>query len=84
MFDVDPATGRLAWLGAIPSAGLTPRFFTHSPDARWLYVLNEDSHTIAQFDLADTRPLESWKPAAVTACGSPVCMVFSAPTPPAT
>ncbi|KAB2899903.1 MAG: lactonase family protein [Burkholderiaceae bacterium] len=76
VFRTDPDTGRLRWLGAEPSQGRTPRFFTLSPCGRWMYVLNEDSDGIAQFAVdADTGGLRYT--GHQTACGSPVCMVFS-------
>lgn len=77
VFDVDAASGRLCWRGAFPSAGRTPRFFTSAPQGRHMYVLNEDSDSIACFALDDAAPLAARRPIASTACGSPVCMVFS-------
>ncbi|MBS0469052.1 MAG: lactonase family protein [Proteobacteria bacterium] len=79
VFDVDAATGRLCWRDAFASAGRTPRFFTSAPLGRHMYVLNEDSDDIACFALDDPTPLDARRPIASTACGSPVCMVFSAP-----
>ncbi|HQQ69274.1 MAG TPA: lactonase family protein [Alicycliphilus sp.] len=78
VFDVDGATGRLAWSGAFAAGGRTPRFFTCAPDGRRMFVLNEDSDGIACFALDDTAPIHTWQPITSTACGSPVCMVFSA------
>lgn len=77
VFDVDMATGRLAWRGAFPSAGRTPRF-SSSPPGRHMYVLNEGSDGIACFALDDPAPIDACRPIASTPCGSPVCMVFSA------
>lgn len=74
LFDFDPATARLQFIETVLSGGRTPRFFTLSPDDRWLYALNEDSDGIARFAVgADGRlaPTQS-----VMACGSPVCLVF--------
>ncbi|MFT3720603.1 lactonase family protein [Pseudorhodoferax sp.] len=75
-FRIDAPTGRLRWLGAWPSGGRTPRFFTLAPDGRHLFALNEDSDGIAAFavDAAEgTLAPTGWS----IACGSPVCMVFS-------
>ncbi len=77
VFEADAATGRLRWLGALPAAGRTPRFFTSSPQGRHMYVLNEDSDSIACFALDGSASLAAAQPLASTACGSPVCMVFS-------
>jgi 6-phosphogluconolactonase len=75
VFDLDQASGRLTFLGAVPVQGRTPRFFTLTPDARFLQVLNEDSDSIVTFAVeADGRRLVPT--GAVTPCGSPVCMVF--------
>jgi 6-phosphogluconolactonase len=77
VFRVDVRTGLLDFVAAEGSGGRTPRFITLSPDGRLLYALNEDSDSIVGFavDAASGR-LRAAGP--VTACGSPVCMVFSA------
>ncbi len=75
VFDIDPASGRLTFAQAVKTSGRTPRFFTLSPDGRWLYALNEDSDTIVRFAVgAQGRLMPAGEP---MACGSPVCMVFS-------
>lgn len=76
VFRVDPVNGLLEFLAGEPSGGRTPRFFTLSPDGRGLYALNEESDSIVAFavDAAGGRLTPS---GAVTACGSPVCLVFS-------
>lgn len=76
VLSVDQASGRLAFLEAVPSQGRTPRFFTLSPDGRFMYVLNEDSDAIATFavDAASGRLAAT---GAVVPCASAVCMVFS-------
>ena len=77
LFNVDPATGLLAFVSTEPSQGKTPRFFTLSPDGRLLYALNEDSDSIVVFSVDPTngqlRPTDQSTPT-----GSPVCLVFSA------
>ncbi len=76
VYDIDPATGRLALAQAEATGGRTPRFFTLGPDGRWLYALNEDSDTIARLAVdPDTGRLSPTSDP--LACGSPVCMVFS-------
>jgi 6-phosphogluconolactonase (cycloisomerase 2 family) len=77
VFRLDAASGLPSFIEALPSGGRTPRFFTLSPDGRLLYALNEDSDAIVAFrvDAASGRLAPG---GAVTACGSPVCMVFSA------
>ena len=72
VFEVDAATGLLRASAGFASGGRTPRFFTASPDGRWLYVLNEDSDAIACFGQGD-----AWRLQAATPCASPVCMVFA-------
>lgn len=75
---IDPDSGCLTLTQTQPAGGRTPRFFALSPEARWMYVLNEDSDRIVQWQvdaltghLSDTG--RAWT------CGSPVCMVFGAP-----
>lgn len=77
VFRVDADSGLLEFVAAEPSGGRTPRFFTLSPDGRQLYALNEDSDRIVTFSVdAETGRLAPT--AEAVACGSPVCMVFSA------
>jgi 6-phosphogluconolactonase (cycloisomerase 2 family) len=76
VFRIDPATGLLAFAGADPALGKTPRFFTLTPNGRFLFALNEDSDSIVAFavDPASGR----LKPTGFAVhSGSPVCMVFS-------
>jgi len=77
VFAIDAATGRLAFVGARPSGGKTPRFFALSPNGRWLFALNEDSDCIVTFaiDPATGTLAETGAP---VYSKSPVCMVFSA------
>lgn len=77
VFRIDPATGLLAMVEAAPAQGRTPRFFTLAPGGRHMYVLNEDTDTIVTMAVSQAdgrlRPTGG-----AVACGSPVCMVFSA------
>lgn len=77
VFAIDPDSGLPSFLGAEPTLGRTPRFFTLSRDQRFIYALNEDSDTIVVFAVdPDSGRL---KPTGFSAqTGSPVCMVFSA------
>ncbi|WP_427313354.1 lactonase family protein [Cupriavidus sp. H39] len=77
VFRIDPASGHLRFVEAVPSQGKTPRFFATAPGGRHMYVLNEDSDSIVamQIDPASGR----LKPTGFSVqSGSPVCMVFSA------
>lgn len=77
IFRLDGTTGLPAFVEAVPTGGRTPRFFTLSPDGRLLWALNEDSDTLMAFAIDEANG--SLEPTgAVTPCGSPVCMVFSA------
>ncbi|MDO5289296.1 MAG: lactonase family protein [Pseudomonadota bacterium] len=78
VFRIDPADGHLRLAHTQPAGGRTPRFFTLSPCARWLYVLNEDSDGIVQLAVDDTG-LALRETGRAWACGSPVCMVFAQP-----
>ncbi len=73
---IDATAGRLRWLGATPSGGRTPRFFTLTPDGRWMFVLNEDSDSLVLFAVDPATGALS-DTGTRTHCGSPVCMVFS-------
>jgi 6-phosphogluconolactonase (cycloisomerase 2 family) len=76
VFRIDAVSGALTFEGADASQGRTPRFFTLAPDARTMFVLNEDSDGIVAFEVAEgTGRLQ--KPQGPIACGSPVCMVFA-------
>jgi 6-phosphogluconolactonase len=76
VFNIDENTGRLSLAQVASTQGRTPRFFTLHPAGRWLYALNEDSDTIVTLVVdAGTGQLEA--KGLVTACASPVCMVFS-------
>lgn len=76
MFRIDAATGLLEFIGAEPSQGRTPRFFTLSPEGRFLFALNEDSDTIVRFEVNQANGRLSSTGAPIES-GSPVCMVFS-------
>jgi 6-phosphogluconolactonase len=78
MYRLDADTGLPQFIGAELTGGRTPRFVTLSPDGRVLFALNEDSDTIVAFTVDDSGRLLA--PRQVAACGSPVCMVFSATT----
>jgi 6-phosphogluconolactonase (cycloisomerase 2 family) len=76
-FCLDDRSGLPTFSQAVPTLGRTPRFFTLSPNGRLLFALNEDSDTIVCFDVGADGSLG--RPRCVADCGSPVCMVFSAP-----
>ena len=75
VFRVDPASGRLGLRQHIHTQGRTPRFFTLSPDGRFLFALNEDSDTLQRFRIAADGALahDGYE----LRIGSPVCMVFA-------
>lgn len=76
VYQVDPTTGKLCIAGFSPTRGKTPRFFTLTPDGRFLFVLNEDSDSIisltinASTGIPEFSVFSEWS-------GSPVCMIFS-------
>jgi 6-phosphogluconolactonase len=75
-FRIDTESGRLQFLNTTPSGGKTPRFFTQTPNGKFLMVLNEDSDTIKVLPIeAGTGLLGA--PTAGVDCASPVCMVFA-------
>jgi len=76
-FRVDQKSGLLSLVDVAPTGGKTPRFFTLTRDGRFLFALNEESDTIVTLavDGASGRLTPT---GFKVACGSPVCMVFSA------
>ncbi|MBA2961049.1 beta-propeller fold lactonase family protein [Ramlibacter sp. MAH-25] len=76
VFELEGATGLPRFVAATPAGGRTPRFFTPSPDGRWLYVLNEDSDTIVRFAV---DPVAGTLAPAGTPlrCASATCLVFA-------
>jgi 6-phosphogluconolactonase len=49
MFSVDSKTGRLTFMGDVPSGGKTPRNFDFDPSAHWMLVTNHDSNNAVVF-----------------------------------
>jgi len=75
VFSVSQNDGRLTLIGAHPSGGKTPRFFTTDPQERFLYAANEGSDVIVQFRFdASTGALEPT--GYEIAVKSPVSIVF--------
>jgi len=58
------------------SGGKTPRFFTLSPDGRFLFALNEDSDTLVRFRV-NAQDGTLMRDGYELRVGSPVCMVFA-------
>jgi len=73
---IDPASGLLTFITAVPSRGRTPRFFAFTPNGRYLFALNEESDSIVTFAVDCERGVLEATGAQVHS-GSPVCMVFS-------
>jgi 6-phosphogluconolactonase len=77
VFSIDQGTGLLTPVEFMPTDGKTPRFFTLTPNERFLFALNEDSDTIISMAVdPDKGGLN--KTGFSVSTGSPVCMVFSA------
>lgn len=77
VFAVDPVKGTLAPKQWVPTKGGTPRFFTFGPAEKFLYVANQDGHSIVTYRVGrDGRLAPS--PVRVKV-GSPACIVFSRP-----
>lgn len=75
VFRIDPATGMLSPRQWVPTHGKTPRFFTFDPAQRFLYVANQDSHTIVVHRVDRTGSLSPTR--LRVKVGSPACIVFS-------
>lgn len=76
VFGVDPVSGRLTPVQHADSGGKTPRFFTLSPDGRFLFALNEDSDTLVRFRV-NAQDGTLTRDGYELRVGSPVCMVFA-------
>lgn len=76
-FRIDPATAMLTLADTTPTGGRTPRAMALAPDGRHLYAMNEDTDTIVTLAV-DPVTGQLQATGAPLACGSPVCMVFSA------
>ena len=59
----------------VPTDGKTPRFFTLTPNERFLFALNEDSDTIISM-ATDAKTGALSKTGFTVSTGSPVCMIF--------
>ena len=75
VFAIDAESGRLSLVQTQAAMGRTPRFFTLSPNNRWMYVLNEDSDSIVTMQVNPVNGTLSPTPNEMRS-GSPVCMVF--------
>jgi 6-phosphogluconolactonase len=79
VFAINAQSGAMAFLGAFPTRGKTPRFITLSPDGRFMFALNEDSDSIVTLPIDPLTGLLG-SPVATAHSGSPVCMIFSVRT----
>lgn len=75
LFAVDPVCGKLSPLGFVPSMGDFPRFLGVDPESRFLYVANERSDNIAQYEIQKNGSLVLTNQMIKT--GSPVCILFA-------
>ncbi len=73
IYGIDPADGRLAYVGHCPSGGRTPRNFALDPAGRFAIVANQDTDTIVTFGI-DPRSGELGEAIQVTPVPTPVCV----------
>lgn len=74
VFRVDPAKGTLSPRQWVPTHGRTPRFFTVDPAHRFLYIANQDSHSIVGYRIGRDGLLSPTR--LRVKVGSPACIVF--------
>jgi 6-phosphogluconolactonase (cycloisomerase 2 family) len=75
VFAIDSANGTLTPKQWVPTKGGTPRFFTFDPTGRFLYIANQDGHTIIGYRVGRDGRLS---PTSIKVrVGSPACIVFS-------
>ena len=75
LYRVDPLSGKLQPAGFVPTMGDFPRFLGLDPESRFLYVANERSDTIVQFEVNSDGSLTYTDNTIET--GSPVCILFA-------
>lgn len=75
VFAIDPAKGTLTPKQWVPTKGGTPRFFAFDPAQKFLYVANQDGHSIVTYKVGRNGLLAP-SPVRVKV-GSPACIVFS-------
>jgi 6-phosphogluconolactonase len=73
IFAVDPATGRMSYVGHEPTHGRTPRNFAIDPTGAFLFAANQDSDTIVTFRVDQTTGVLT-PTGQVTAVLTPVCI----------
>ncbi len=75
VFSIDPSTGWLTPKQWVPTLGGTPRFFAFDPQERFLYVANQEGHSIVAYRVGRDGKLS---PTSIRVkVGSPACIVFS-------
>ncbi len=74
VFAIDPATGTLKPRQWVPTHGGTPRFFALDPAERFLYIANQDGHTIVTYKVGRDGRLSPTR--LRVRVGSPACIVF--------
>jgi 6-phosphogluconolactonase len=50
-FAIEEGTGRLEWIGTVPSGGKTPRNFEFDPSGKWMIVTNHGSDCAVVFKI---------------------------------
>ncbi len=75
VFNIDAATGNLAFLERVPTQGRNPRHFAIDPSGKLLFAANQNSGNIVIFNLdpATGKLTPSGK---ILEAGSPVCVKF--------
>ena len=75
LYCIDDVSGKLTSMGFVPSMGDFPRFLGIDPESRFLYVANERSDTIVQYEIQANGSLVFTNQVIHT--GSPVCILFA-------
>jgi 6-phosphogluconolactonase len=73
---VDPASGRLSFVGHSPAHGKTPRNFAISPSGRFLLVANQNSDAVVIFRIDHQSGLLKETGLGVEV-GTPMCVKFA-------
>jgi len=74
IYEVDPSSGRLAYVGHEQTRGETPRNFAITPDGRFVLAENQDTGTVVTFKRNADGTLEAT--GSVIEVPAPVCIQF--------
>lgn len=76
MYAIDPASGKLNFLGCESTQGKTPRNFAIDPAGKFLLAANQDSSTVASYRI-DAKSGKLTPTGHIAVAPTPVCLKFA-------